>query len=98
MKFCLKITSMWSLSYEDVINKYPCLGDEKYKLCIKRVWCQSLVKDHKTKRDIIYITISSIKAMAELIDCLGTEVIIGVPDKFYDNEHYTLEIYDDYRE
>lgn len=38
MKFCLTITSIGCPSYADAINKYPCLGDEKYKMYMTKVW------------------------------------------------------------
>ena len=37
MKFCLNITSIGYPSYAEAIKKYPCLGDEKYKMYMTRV-------------------------------------------------------------
>lgn len=94
MKFCLNITSIGYPSYTEAINKYPCLGDEKYKMYMTRV--QN--KDKNIEWDITYIDISSMAKLKELIDETGQEVIIALPYKWRDEKHYELEIYDDYRE
>lgn len=94
MKFCLNITSIGYPSYTDAINKYPCLGDEKYKMCMTRV----RNKSNNSEWDITYINISSMDRLKELIDETGHEVIIAPPRKWRDEKHYVLEIYDDYRE
>lgn len=94
MKFCLKITSMGYPSYADAINKYPCLGDEKYKMYMTRVWN----RDMTCKYDITYIDISSVGKLKELIDETRYEIVIGDPNKLRDANHYELEIYDNYRE
>lgn len=94
MKFCLRITSMGYPSYAEAINKYPCLGDEKYKMYMTRV--QN--KDKNIEMDITYIDISSMTKLKELIDETGQEVIIASPCEWRDAKHYELEIYDDYRE
>lgn len=94
MKFCLSITSMGYPSYTEAINKYSCLGDEKYKLCMTRV--QN--KDENTEWDITYIDISSMVKLKELIDETGHNVIIVAPNEWRDAKHYELEICDIYRE
>lgn len=94
MKFCLNITSIGYPSYTEAINKYPCLGDEKYKIYMTRV--QN--KDRNIEWDVTYIDISSMAKLKELIDEIGHEVIISKPSKWRDAKHYELEIYDDYRE
>lgn len=94
MKFCLSITSMGYPSYAEAISKYPCLGDEKYKMYMTRV--QN--KDKNIEWDATYINISSMAKLKELIDETGHEVIISKPSKWRDAKHYELEIYDDYRE
>ncbi len=94
MKFCLNITSIGYPSYTEAINKYPCLGDEKYKMYMTRV--QN--KDKNIEWDVTYIDISSMAKLKELIDETGQEVIIAPPYKWRDEKHYELEIYDDYRE
>ena len=94
MKFCLNITSIGYPSYTEAINKYPCLGDEKYKMYMTRV----RNKDKNIERDITYIDISSMTQLKELIDETGHEVIIAAPWEWRDKKHYELEIYDDYRE
>lgn len=94
MKFYLNITSMGYPSYVEAINKYPCLGDEKYKMYMTRV--QN--KDKNIELDVTYIDISSMAKLKELIDETGQEVIISKPSKWRDAKHYELEIYDDYRE
>lgn len=94
MKFCLNITSMGYPSYAEVIKKYPCLGDEKYKMYMTRV----RNKRNNSEWDIIYIDISSMARLKELTDETGHEVIIAPPRKLRDEKHYVLEIYDDYRE
>lgn len=94
MKFCLNITSIGCPSYEDAINKYPCLGDEKYKMYMTKVWNE----DKSIARYITYIDISSMAKLKELIDETGHEVIIAPPCEWRDAKHYELEIYDAYRE
>ena len=94
MKFCLNITSIGYPSYTEAINKYPCLGDEKYKMYMTRV----RNKINNSEWDITYIDISSIAKLKELIDETGQEVIIAAPCEWRDKKHYELEIYDDYRE
>ena len=94
MKFCLNITSIGYPSYAEAIKKYPCLGDEKYKMYMTRV----RNKSNNSEWDITYIDISSMAKLKELIDETGHEVIILPPRKWRDEKHYTLEIYDDYRE
>lgn len=94
MKFCLNITSIGYPSYIEAINKYPCLGDEKYKMYMTRVRNE----DKNIEMDITYIDISSMAKLKELIDEIGHEVIISKPSKWRDAKHYNLEIYDDYRE
>ena len=94
MKFCLNITSIGYPSYTEAINKYPCLGDEKYKMYMTRVRNE----DRNIEWDITYIDISSMTKLKELIDEIGHEVIISKPSKWRDAKHYELEIYDDYRE
>ena len=94
MKFCLKITSMGYPSYAEAINKYPCLGDEKYKMYMTRV--RDVNKTHEW--DITYIDISSMGKLKELIDETGHDVVITAPCEWRDAKHYELEIYDDYRE
>lgn len=94
MKFCLNITSIGYPSYVGAINKYPCLGDEKYKMYMTRV----RNKSNNSKCDMTYIDISSMARLKELIDEIGYEVIIMPPCKWRDEKHYVLEIYDNYRE
>ena len=94
MKFCLNITSIGYPSYDEAIKKYPCLGDEKYKMYMTRV----RNKDTSIEWDATYIDISSMAKLKELIDETGHEVIISPPWEFRDAKHYELEIYDDYRE
>ena len=94
MKFCLNITSIGYPSYDEAIKKYPCLGDEKYKMYMTKVWN----KDKSIARYITYIDISSMAKLKELIDETGHEVIIAPPYEWRDAKHYELEIYDDYRE
>ena len=94
MKFCLNITSIGYTSYVGAINKYPCLGDEKYKMYMTRV----RNKSNNSEWDITYIDISSMDRLKELTDETGHEVIIAPPCKWRDEKHYVLEIYDDYRE
>lgn len=94
MKFCLNITSIGYPSYAEAINKYPCLGDEKYKMYMTRV----RNKSNNSEWDITYIDISSMARLKELTDETGHEVIIAPPSKWIDEKHYELEIYDDYRE
>lgn len=94
MKFCLNITSMGYPSYTEAINKYPCLGDKKYKMYMTRVRNE----DRNIEWDVTYIDISSMAKLKELIDEIGHEVIISGPCKWRDAKHYELEIYDDYRE
>lgn len=94
MKFCLNITSIGYPSYVGAINKYPCLGDEKYKMHMTRV----RNKSNNSEWDITYIDISSMARLKELTDETGHEVIIAPPRKWRDEKHYVLEIYDDYRE
>ena len=94
MKFCLNITSIGYPSYTEAINKYPCLGDEKYKMYMTRV----RNKDTSIEWDATYIDISSMAKLKELIDETGHEVIIAAPCEWRDAKHYELEIYDDYRE
>ena len=94
MKFCLNITSIGYPSYDEAIKKYPCLGDEKYKMYITRV----RNKSNNSEWDITYIDISSMTRLKEVIDETGHEVIIAPPRKWRDEKHYVLEIYDDYRE
>ena len=94
MKFCLNITSIGYTSYAEAIKKYPCLGDEKYKMYMTRV----RNKINNSEWDITYIDISSMTRLKELIDETGHEVIIAPPRKWRDEKHYVLEIYDDYRE
>ena len=94
MKFCLNITSIDYPSYADAIKKYPCLGDEKYKMYMTRV----RNKSNNREWDITYIDISSMARLKELTDEKGHEVIIAPPHKWRDEKHYVLEIYDDYRE
>ena len=94
MKFCLKITSIGYPSCTEAINKYPCLGNEKYKMYMTRV-------RHKSKNiewNITYIDIPSLTKLKELVDETGHEVIISEPWEWGDAKHYELEIYDDYRE
>lgn len=94
MKFCLNITSIGYPSYAEAIKKYPCLGDEKYKMYMTRV----RNKSNNGEWDITYIDISSMTRLKELTDETGREVIIAPPRKWRDEKHYVLEIYDDYRE
>lgn len=94
MKFCLNITSIGYTSYAEAIKKYPCLGDEKYKMYMTRV----RNKSNNSEWDITYIDISSMARLKELTDETGHEVIIAPPSKWRDEKHYVLEIYDDYRE
>lgn len=94
MKFCLTITSIGYPSYADAIKKYPCLGDEKYKMYMTRV----RNKSNNSEWDITYIDISSMAKLKELIDETRHEVIIAPPSKWRDEKHCVLEIYDDYRE
>ena len=94
MKFCLNITSIGCPSYADAIKKYPCLGDEKYKMYMTRV----RNKSNNSELDITYIDISSMTRLKELIDETGHEVIIAPPRKWRDEKNCVLEIYDDYRE
>lgn len=94
MKFCLNITSIGYTSYAEAIKKYPCLGDEKYKMYMTRV----RNKSNNSECDITYINISSMAKLKELIDEIGHEVIIAAPCEWRDAKHYELEIYDDYRE
>ena len=94
MKFCLNITSIGCPSYAEAIKKYPCLGDEKYKMYMSRV----RNKSNNSELDITYIDISSMAMLKELTDEMGHEVIIAPPRKWRDEKHYVLEIYDDYRE
>lgn len=94
MKFCLNITSIGYTSYAEAIKKYPCLGDEKYKMYMTRV----RNKSNNSECDTTYIDISSMARLKELIDETGHEVIIAPPSKWRDEKHYELEIYDDYRE
>ena len=94
MKFCLNITSIGYPSYDEAIKKYPCLGDEKYKMYMTRV----RNKDASIEWDATYIDISSMARLKELIDETGHEVIIAPPCEWRDAKHYELEIYDDYRE
>ena len=94
MKFCLNITSIGYPSYAEAIKKYPCLGDEKYKMYMTRV----RNKDTGIEWDATYIDISSMAKLKELIDETGHEVIISPPWERRDAKHYELEIYDDYRE
>ena len=94
MKFCLNITSIGYASYTEAIKKYPCLGDEKYKMYMARI----RNKSNNSESDITYIDISSMTKLKELIDETGHEVIIAPPRKWRDEKHYVLEIYDDYRE
>ncbi len=94
MKFCLNITSIGYPSYIEAINKYPCLGDEKYKMYMTRVHNE----DKSIEMDMTYIDISSLAKLKELIDETGHEVIIAPPSKWRDEKNYVLEIYDDYRE
>lgn len=94
MKFCLNITSIGCPSYAEAIKKYPCLGDEKYKMYMARI----RNKSNNSESDITYIDISSMTKLKELIDETGHEVIIAPPRKWRDEKHYVLEIYDDYRE
>lgn len=94
MKFCLNITSIGYASYAEAINKYPCLGDEKYKMYMTRV----RNKSNNGEWDITYIDISSMARLKELTNETGHEVIIAPPRKWRDEKHYVLEIYDDYRE
>nr|DAU29833.1 MAG TPA: hypothetical protein [Caudoviricetes sp.] len=94
MKFCLNITSIGYPSYAEAIKKYPCLGDEKYKIYMTRV----RNKSNNSECDMTYIDISSMARLKELTDETGHEVIIAPPRKWRDEKHYELEIYDDYRE
>ena len=94
MKFCLYITSIGYPSYAEATKKYPCLGDEKYKMYMTRV----RNKDTSIEWDATYIDISSMAKLKELIDETGHEVIIAPPCEWRDKKHYELEIYDDYRE
>lgn len=94
MKFCLNITSIGYPSYAEAIKRYPCLGDEKYKVYMTRV----RNKSNNSEWDIAYIDISSMAKLKELIDETGREVIISPPRKWRDEKHCVLEIYDDYRE
>ena len=94
MKFCLNITSIGYPSYAEAIKKYPCLGDEKYKMYMAKVWNE----DKSIARYITYIDISSMAKLKELIDETGHQVIIAPPWEWRDAKHYELEIYDDYRE
>ena len=94
MKFCLNITSIGYPSYAEAIKKYPCLGDEKYKMYMRKVWNE----DKSIARYITYIDISSMAKLKELIDETGHEVIIAPPWERRDAKHYELEIHDDYRE
>lgn len=94
MKFCLNITSIGYPSYDEAIKRYPCLGNEKYKMYMTRV----RNKSNNSEWDIAYIDISSMAKLKELIDETGREVIIAPPCKWRDAKHYELEIYDDYRE
>ncbi len=94
MKFCLNITSIGYPSCAEAITKYPCLGDEKYKMYMTRV--QN--KDTSTEWNVTYIDISSTARLKELIDEIGHGVIIAPPNEWRDAKHYELEIYDDYRE
>ena len=64
MKFCLNITSIGYPSYAEAIKKYPCLGDEKYKMYMTKVWNE----DKSIARYITYIDISSMAKLKELID------------------------------
>ena len=94
MKFCLNITSIGCPSYAEAIRRYPCLGDEKYKMYMTKV------RDNinNSEWDITYINISSMAKLKELMDETGHEVIIAPPRKWKDEKHCVLEIYDDYRE
>lgn len=94
MKFCLNITSIGYPSYAGAITKYPCLGYEKYKMYMARVRNNI----NNSEWDITYIDISSMTKLKELIDETRHEVIIAPPNKWRDEKHYVLEIYDDYRE
>ena len=94
MKFCLNITSIGYPSYVEAIKKYPCLGDEKYKMYMTRV----RNKDTSIEWDATYCDISSMARLKGLIDETGQEVIIAPPYEWRDAKHYELEIYDDYRE
>ena len=94
MKLCLNITSIGYPSYSEAIKKYPCLGDEKYKMYMTRV----RNKINNGEWDLTYIDLSSMAKLKELIDETGHEVIIAPPNKWRDEKHYMLEIYDDYRE
>ena len=94
MKFCLNITSIGYPSYAEAIKKYPCLGDEKYKMYMTRV----RNKDKNIEMDTTYIDISSMAKLKELIEETGRDIIITTPRKWCDAKHYVLEIYDDYRE
>lgn len=94
MKFCLNITSIGYSSYAEAIKKYPCLGDEKYKMYMTRV----RNKSNTGEWDVTYIDISSMAKLKELIDETGHGVIIAPPRKWRDEKHYVFEIYDDYRE
>lgn len=94
MKFCLNITSIGYPSYAEAIRRYPCLGDEKYKMYMTKVRNNI----NNSEWDITYIDISSMAKLKELIDEIGREVIIAPPRKWRDEKHCVLEIYDDYRE